>query len=87
MLNQVLHEIENSQGPITIRELSRKLAIDPNVLEGMIQFWVRKGRITSDEDLSSGENALCSKSCSGTSDCVYITKMPKTFSVPSKSNK
>ena len=49
MLKQVLREIETAQGPITVRALSRKLGVEPNALEGMIQFWVRKGRIQDDD--------------------------------------
>ncbi len=84
MLNQILHEIESAQGPQTINELSRKLGMEPDTLEGMLQFWVRKGRIQMDEGNSSGDevNGGCTKSCSGTAECVYIAKMPKTFSLP-----
>lgn len=84
MLNQILHEIENTQGPQTINELSCKLGMDPDALEGMLQFWVQKGRIQMDNDNSSSdkENGGCSKSCSSTAECVYIAKMPKTFSLP-----
>jgi hypothetical protein len=84
MLNQVLREIETAQGPITVRELSRKLDVEPNALEGMIQFWVRKGRI-QDDDASMSCNVKigdCSTSCCGTANCVFIAKMPRTYSIP-----
>lgn len=83
MLHQILHEIENAHGPQTINELSRKLGMEPNALEGVLQFWVQKGRIQMDEANSSSNNVNmgCGKSCSGTPECVYIAKMPKTFSL------
>ena len=86
MLNQVLQEIENARGPITIHELSKKLAIDPNALEGMLQFWVRKGRIQNDEEADScnGVKGSCGISCSGMANCTFIAKMPKTYSIPVK---
>ena len=84
MLNQVLREIETAQGPITVRELSRKLEIEANALEGMIQFWVRKGRIQDDDAPKSCNEEIgdCSTSCCGTTNCTFIAKMPKTYSIP-----
>jgi hypothetical protein len=83
MLNQLLHEIENARGPITLRELSRKLEIDPQTLEGMLQFWVRKGRIQHDDEKDPYPNntSACSSSCSGPTNCAFIAKMPKTYSL------
>jgi hypothetical protein len=54
MLLQVLKEIENSRGAIRLDVLSRKLGIDAGVLEGMVEHWVRKGRIQR-----VGSFALC----------------------------
>lgn len=44
-LMQVLKAVENSNGPIRPTDLSRKLGIEPSVLDGMLEFWIRKGRI------------------------------------------
>ena len=84
MLSQVLHEIKSARGPITIRELSKKLEIDPHALEGMLQFWVRKGRIQNDDEAASCDGAKggCGTSCSGMANCTFIAKMPKTYSIP-----
>ena len=84
MLKQVLREFETAQGPITVRELSRKLKVDPNALEAMIQFWVRKGRIQDDDATISCSEEMgdCSTSCCGTANCAFIAKMPKTYSIP-----
>jgi hypothetical protein len=84
MLNQVLQEFEQAKGPITLADLSRKLEIAPDALEGMLQFWVRKGRIRCDDDIESGESVTgtCGPSCSGTTNCTFIAKMPKTYSIP-----
>ena len=87
MLNQVLREIENSSGPITVRKLSRKMGVEPDALEGMIQFWVRKGRLQVDQDEPSGANCSCdpsSNDCAPVSDCVFIAKMPNSYSTRKK---
>ncbi len=44
-LIQVLKAVENSSGPILPSDLSRELGIELAVLEGMLEFWIRKGRI------------------------------------------
>lgn len=60
MLTSVLHEIEKSKGAIRMQTLSQKLGIDESVLEGMIEHWVRKGRIRR----MGQDDLLC-----GASDC------------------
>ncbi len=84
MLNQVLQEIEHARGSITVSELSRKMGVEPAALEGMIQFWVRKGRLQLGDDQTS--EAVCScgtgtNSCAPVSDCVFIAKMPKSYTI------
>jgi len=84
MLTQVLHEIENARGPITLRELSRKLEVNPQALEGMLQFWVRKGRIQNNDEMDSrsDDTDVCGSVCSSSTNCAFIAKMPKTYSLP-----
>ena len=64
MLMQVLKEIENSHGAIRMDALSSKLGIDPSVLEGMVEHWVRKGRIQrmGQDDLLCGASD-CKETC------------------------
>jgi len=45
VLQQVLREIESARGPVDASALSRKLGVEQSALEGMLQFWVRKGRL------------------------------------------
>ncbi|MGQ9483131.1 FeoC-like transcriptional regulator [Chloroflexus sp.] len=45
MLYQILEALETADGPVSLDELSRQLQIEPGALEGMIAFWVRKGRL------------------------------------------
>jgi hypothetical protein len=76
MLQQVLHEITTARGPITISELSRKMGIETAALEGMIEFWVRKGRLQRDSDHGGG-NCACgpgASSCAPVSDCVSVSR-------------
>ena len=86
MLRQVLQEIEAAQGTISLTDLSRKLGLEPGALEGMIQFWVRKGRLKDDERDNQQLFAVCGggscgRSCPGAQGCPFVAKMPRTFSL------
>ena len=45
MLQRIINEINNSNGVINKKELTRKLDIDPTTLEGMLVFLHNSGRI------------------------------------------
>lgn len=81
MLQQVLNEIETAREPLSVAAMARKLAIDESALEGMIGFWVRKGRIkpgqVADQSCSSGS---CG-SCAGATGCPFAGTAPRTFFV------
>ena len=64
MLNEIMREIENSKGPLTVRELSRRLGVEESAIEGMLEFLQRKGRI--DLQRPGGEGA-CVGTCAGCS--------------------
>ena len=84
MLYQVLEEIEQAHGPVLVKDLSKKLNLDPGVLVGMIQFWVRKGRLRDDAAVAEGiacAGGGCGDSCAGIAECTFVAKMPKTYSI------
>ncbi|MBT3322921.1 MAG: hypothetical protein HN392_11620 [Anaerolineae bacterium] len=84
MLKKVLIEIENSKNGLNLNELSHKLNLDRSALNGMIEFWVQKGRLVDDD---AEEAISCSSSCgsSCSSDdglgCSFVMEMPKTYSL------
>jgi hypothetical protein len=45
MLQRVLEAFEAADGPRSLDDLSRELGIERGALDGMIAFWVRKGRL------------------------------------------
>jgi predicted transcriptional regulator len=69
MLTQVLKEIVNSRGGIRMKELSRKMGVEESALEGMVEYWVHKGRIRR----LSGDDLLCAEvDCD--QPCPYCAK-------------
>jgi len=83
MLKEVLHAIEAANGPVHVGELSRQLGIERTALEGMIAYWVQHGRLQDDSapQDSCGPAGHCGPTCTGTSTCAFVVKMPKSYSV------
>jgi len=83
MLQQVLHEIENANAPITLQTLSHRLNIEPSALQGMIDFWVRKGRLRDDDAVADdcSPSGGCSDSCGGASGCAFVVDTPRSYSL------
>ncbi|EFO80677.1 hypothetical protein OSCT_1450 [Oscillochloris trichoides DG-6] len=82
MLRQVLDAFERSQGPVSLDELSRQLGIERSALDGMIDFWVRKGRLVESGGqmvcASAGSSCTCSSYPGG---CVFNSAAPRRISV------
>jgi hypothetical protein len=92
MINQVLHEIQTTSGALNMSDLSRKLSVDRTALDGMIQFLVRKGRLVDDDAVEAAAmdtcaSGSCGGSCPGPSDCTFVAKMPKTYSVSMRADR
>jgi hypothetical protein len=86
MLWKVLQEVEAAQGLLDLNELSRRLGIDRSALDGMIQFWVRKGRLVDDAGAGCA-TATCAGhgcgGCAGGQSCPFTMKLPRTISLVS----
>jgi len=86
MLNQVLQEIRSTQSALNLGDLSHKLGVERSALDGMIQFWVRKGRLIDDDAAETQAGVVCSigscgASCMGAFNCAFIAKMTRTYSI------
>jgi hypothetical protein len=87
MLHAILHEIETAPEPMTMRALSRKLGVQPSALEGMIQFWVRKGRLVVDagpggvSSISACGGKRCLRSCPGPAQCPLVSDPLTTYTI------
>jgi DNA-binding IclR family transcriptional regulator len=85
MLQLILQEIESAGGTVNLADLSRRLDVDPGALEGMLEFWVRKGRLR--RSLQGNEfcstSLTCAGSCGGAQGCPFVIRMPHTFSLVS----
>ncbi|MBP8973830.1 MAG: helix-turn-helix domain-containing protein [Anaerolineae bacterium] len=72
-LRQVLQAFEETRAPRTLSQLARELDLPPSMLEGMIDHWVRKGRLRE-----TGSGPACT-TCGHSAGCPFIAKMPRSF--------
>ncbi|MEW6578652.1 MAG: FeoC-like transcriptional regulator [Chloroflexota bacterium] len=72
-LRQVLQTFEEARAPRTLSQLARELDIPPGMLEGMIDHWVRKGKLRE-----TGSSPACT-TCGQSASCPFIAKMPRSF--------
>ncbi len=74
VLRKVLLIFENAKGPLSLTEVARTLDIEPGMLEGMLQYWVRKGKL---REVAGG--ALICPICNKADDCALMPDMPRRF--------
>lgn len=77
MLYQVLEALQSADGPISLEELSYQLGIEQSALEGMIAFWVRKGRLQDSAATACG-GGCGSGGCAG---CAFEQSGPRTITL------
>ena len=80
MLNKVLQEIQAAQGTIRLNEMAARIGVDASALEGMIAFWVSKGKlkpVSMETDVSCA--APCAGECPGVAQCPFVSTMPRMW--------
>jgi predicted transcriptional regulator of viral defense system len=46
LLDEIMREIENANGPITVKELAKRVGVEESALPGMLEFLEKKGRLS-----------------------------------------
>ncbi len=73
-LRTVLTAFEQADRPLSLTQLATDLSVPPAMLEGMIDFWVRKGRL---RETSAVENVCAS--CGHGNSCPLVIQMPRRY--------
>ena len=78
-LRQVLTIFETATTPLSLPQIARDLDISVERLEGMLQYWVRKGKLR--------ENAGGTEcgSCGQKGACAFVMEMPHSYELASDS--
>ena len=72
-LGQLLDYFAGSPGGLSLPELSREMGISLGQIEGMVEFWVRKGRIRiSPEEVDCG-------TCGKDLNCPFVMDGPRYY--------
>jgi len=82
MLRDLLRLVEMAEGPISLADLSRQLGVAPAALEGMLEHWVRKGRLTVSGGAAAASCGSCAGhcgSCAGAVNCPFVARLPKSY--------
>lgn len=72
-LRECLTLFEQAEGALTVAEMARRLAVSPAQVEGMLEHWVRKGRLRPSTQLTN-----CG-SCGHQNGCPYVLEMPRSY--------
>lgn len=73
-LREVLNHFANQSVPVSINHMAHEMGIEPGVLCGMIDYWVRKGKLR--EVNTSG--ATCN-TCGIRSACPFTVALPRCY--------
>lgn len=79
MLRDVLEAFKDTSQPLSLRQLAHKLNVDQSLVEDMIGYWVRKGKIRDtsvDSTCSTGSCGSCGIAKDG---CPFVLQMPKRY--------
>ena len=72
-LGKILTIFEEARNPLSMQAVARELAISPARLEGMIQYWVGKGRIRE------AELPIACGTCGKNERCPFIIELPRSY--------
>ena len=75
MLRQILETFDTWPGPVSLEALSRRLEVEPPVLEGMLVELVRMGRLVR---LDPRAAAACS-ACGHAQGCPFVLSLTGTY--------
>lgn len=73
-LREVLNRFGDQSAPVSINRMAHDMQIAPGVLDGMIAYWVRKGKLR--EVTNTGDNC---NTCGVKSGCPFIIAMPRYY--------
>lgn len=73
-LREVLNQFVHQSAPLSTNQMARNLGIERAILEDMIAYWVRKGKLREVIGTSTG----CS-TCGIKTACPFIVAMPRYY--------
>lgn len=84
MLQRLLTTIEQSAGPVSLDELSRRLDVERSALEPMLDLLERKRLLTgwtNADQYVACHGGACGSSCTGVDGCPFVLGAPRTLTI------
>lgn len=72
-LREVLNRFSEQSGPVSLRQMAQEMGIEPGVLQDMIDYWVRKGKL---REATSGTECT---TCGVKTACPFIVALPRAY--------
>ena len=73
VLRDVLAQFERADAPLSVRQMARELDISPAMLEGMLAYWVRKGK------LRRVQPGQACNTCGRAAKCPLVAHLPPAY--------
>lgn len=86
-LRQVLDYFDSNSGSISLGEMARELGIEREMLDEMIAYWVRKGKLREVLSSCNDDDRVTCGCGSGPDKCAFVATMPRTFERVRESDK
>ena len=77
-LRAVLNTFQHTREPLSLAQMARDLDIPMGMLEGMIEYWIRKGKIREVGSAAACGSTICG-SCSSAKSCGYAPNLPRSY--------
>lgn len=74
-LREVLNRFTDQNAPVSLNHMARDMGLEPGVLHGMIDYWVRKGKL---REISTGTGENCT-TCGIKSACPFVVALPRYY--------
>ncbi|NSW54258.1 MAG: helix-turn-helix domain-containing protein [Anaerolineae bacterium] len=81
MLTRILEEIRAAQGPLSLRDLSRRLDVQPSALQGMLTQLLRMGKLEIEQEMPADASCTSCSGCAGVQDCPFLFHSPQRFRI------
>lgn len=72
-LRDVLTTFERTNRPLTVGQMAREMDLSPAMLDSMIAYWVRKGKLRVVDD-----SPHCG-TCGHARGCPFVLQMPRRY--------
>ena len=73
-LREVLNRFGKQSAPVSLNQMAREMDLEPGVLHGMIDYWVRKGKLR--EVGSTNDNC---QTCGIKGTCPFVVALPRYY--------